>query len=1511
MSLDLDGNGPMAPIVDKVLVRCRHGKAPVRSSSPDDGIAMVNALEAGLNADDCTTPDGVGVIGGSLEARGQSEADGFSLQVHFGRSLLADGVIGHGFLMMHGERPTPALFDAKNVRYIHPLNLSLEISAGRKVAQLCLPDNERVRYHFADGTDATATAEQRDHQRLRFLWLDRTTEANGTKGYRLRTPEGSYIRFVAVDTDTRRIYRPEELVTAAGRHFSLSDKTICPAVTRTADGSRVEFGNGYAAIVSPLNAPAVGFTISCGTNGSVWKVENLSADPLRFETVQITHQRPGIETETTNYAYNWDTHCWVVTSIPGVAGGVPRIVQTKLEKGKRTIDVAGVTRRTDRTFTRQEGYDDQLDSATVDPAGANLKTQFEYGIFKTDILDGVKVERKLPKSATLPSTAKIETFYDEDGPGYGRVTRVTLPWRDANGGRTVEYSYAAIPGENDVMEDPDNAEVAPNDIRPRMITERVGNSVISRSWFVYKKDDDGNLVTIAEKAGLPDAAFGDAKNIRSTVVLNGPGTLPMRLCGMLKSFSSSDGYHTTSSSELLPDDAIQITTESRLLATPGGTVEAPRITGKSQRTVTLVNANGRPASETLQVWQGEDEDGTDIWEGCGTVTYNYDGATGRLTGTSRSNNTAEATTWTLYAVDTVTGPDGIQTCYVYNRYRELESSTRDGKTTTFTHDQAGGTTGSTVTGGTQSQSASSTLDGAGRLKTIVAPNQSSLTIDYNVPASTVTVTPSGKDGTRTTKLWLDGRTKSVSGTGIPSMYIDYGVEAGGLWTKVWADTDTEPGNGNYPWTRTGFDFRGRLWKTSVSANNNSYIETESGYDDYGRPEKEITRAGNVVKPTALIVYDSAGLPWRAGIDMNNNGTLDPNTTDRFVQTDATINNGSKLVVSSFYPGATGGPLAAPGGTGAHFTNPGAIAPVQISTRRERLTGFAPGVTSEVETTDINGKTTSETTEISNGHVIRRTTVPDSTLPIVEDYRDGRLLSRTDQFGHTTTYAYDGLGRLTGTTDARGNTTTTTYNSKGQVESETDATWHLTTYAYDPETGRVIRVTDPRNGTVNYDYDPHGNVTRTWGSATYPTETGYDTLNRRISLKTFRGGTAGDGINWPAEPGTPDTTSWTYDGSSGLLTRKSYPNGGSVNYSYDGFNRMTGRAWARGINTTYAYNELDQLTTVAYSDGTTPGIGYTYNGFGQRASVTDAAGTRAFSYNSKFQQIAESITGLYAKAIGRTYDDFGRVSGTTIAADSYSVGHGYDATGRLTSLTGNGDSWAFSYLANTNLLSQISGPHGITVNGTYEPQRDLLTRRENKVGETIISAFNHTNDELGRRITAVRSGSAFTQAETLSFGYNSRSELTSAVSSLVQQNNWNHLFTYDNIGNRLTATKGQANPLTTTYQTGPANVYDKVKEGSQQEASLAYDDDGNMLGSNDGWAYQWDGENRLVRASRTVIDPVTHVQTVTVVGCVYDYMSRRVEKTVTINGAITKKLRFVYDGYQLIQELNGQIGRAHV
>jgi RHS repeat-associated protein len=80
-------------------------------------------------------------------------------------------------------------------------------------------------------------------------------------------------------------------------------------------------------------------------------------------------------------------------------------------------------------------------------------------------------------------------------------------------------------------------------------------------------------------------------------------------------------------------------------------------------------------------------------------------------------------------------------------------------------------------------------------------------------------------------------------------------------------------------------------------------------------------------------------------------------------------------------------------------------------------------------------------------------------------------------------------------------------------------------------------------------------------------------------------------------------------------------------------------------------------------------------------------------------------------------------------------------------------------------------------------------------------------------------------------------------------------------------------------------------GSQ---SQSFDDDGNLTGDAT-WSYSYDAENRLIGMSKTG-------QTL---AFKYDYLGRRVEKTVTGTGAMDHK--YIYDGWNLIAEVDASTG----
>jgi RHS repeat-associated protein len=87
--------------------------------------------------------------------------------------------------------------------------------------------------------------------------------------------------------------------------------------------------------------------------------------------------------------------------------------------------------------------------------------------------------------------------------------------------------------------------------------------------------------------------------------------------------------------------------------------------------------------------------------------------------------------------------------------------------------------------------------------------------------------------------------------------------------------------------------------------------------------------------------------------------------------------------------------------------------------------------------------------------------------------------------------------------------------------------------------------------------------------------------------------------------------------------------------------------------------------------------------------------------------------------------------------------------------------------------------------------------------------------------------------------------------------------------------------------------------------FGYDADGNV--TNDGrWEYMWDGENRLVQMQTVPNLPANVPQQTLLFG--YDFQGRRISKVVSnFNGSAwtaVSNLKFVYDGWNLVAELDG-------
>ena len=237
----------------------------------------------------------------------------------------------------------------------------------------------------------------------------------------------------------------------------------------------------------------------------------------------------------------------------------------------------------------------------------------------------------------------------------------------------------------------------------------------------------------------------------------------------------------------------------------------------------------------------------------------------------------------------------------------------------------------------------------------------------------------------------------------------------------------------------------------------------------------------------------------------------------------------------------------------------------------------------------------------------------------------------------------------------------------------------------------------------------------------------------------------------------------------------------------------------------------------------------------------------------------------------------RTSGVSLGED-YALTYGFDAQGRFSTVDSSIGSatstFTYAYVQGSDILAGWTSNHGTSHARTFEPNRNLITGIQNLHGTNLISSFDYTNDEIGRRTARIDTQPGSTA--TNDFGYNVRSELINAG---MNTNLYSYL--YDPIGNRQEAV---VNSVTNTYLANELNQYTSVSNGIP--VAPTYDDDGNMLSYGD-WTYTWNGENRLILASNA-----QHV-----VEYAYDHIGRMVEKTS--NGETT---RYLWDGFNIVAEI---------
>jgi RHS repeat-associated protein len=880
-----------------------------------------------------------------------------------------------------------------------------------------------------------------------------------------------------------------------------------------------------------------------------------------------------------------------------------------------------------------------------------------------------------------------------------------------------------------------------------------------------------------------------------------------------------------------------------------------------------------------------------------------------------------------------TDEQGVTRTYTYDDYDHVKTMVRTGAssgdtsiaatTTTYAYDAIGRLTSETVSadGVTAAQKlvTSYTYDTADRPKSRTQPGGFTTAISYDSATKTTTTLPGG--GTKIEEVYADGRSKSVTGTAVPDSDTTYSFDAAGNLNTVQTTGGVT--------TTTVADWLGRTTSVTTATWDGGTRTVSNTYDSAGHLTRQDTKSGAVtLAPAHLYSYDAYGRLDREALDANANGVIDPGTDYNVKQYVFAYQLGLGTIDTvNWYRYETQLVWPYDGAHSADWRS--------AYQHYEQVSGLTAAVAAHTVVFDFDRNLTETVTAIDRANRLRTiaTTTSGTSQTLSQTFLNGLPIESTNAQGQTTLQTYDALGRLKTTDDPRTGATTYAYqDGTTLVASVTAPDGEETQYGYDAA-GRVATQIDPAGKQAYYQYDAAGNLTHQWGDIVSPVRYEYNALGQRTVQHTYRSGTWTDATLPAGFANAGDVTTWTYQATTGLLTAKTDAKGATTHYEYNALGQKSKRTDARGWVTNYTYNAQALPATVDYT-GTaatvTTDLGYTYDREGKVKTVTDAAGTRTFSYyeswtddgyeaelRNKSGRLQSETLPAFLGGHTLTYDYQYGVSGRANGAASglqldtgslYSVAYGYDAVLRPGSVTYNGGTpWIYSYVANANLIDTVSQAGGYFRDYDYLSTSNRLDKMKHQWGTNSASAVETrvTYDPSSQlRNTEKTQGSAWMtvlgrgseSGVHTDYSYTDRYELTSSGKYVLQPDGsvgaavtgTARDYAFDPMGNRTSDQTG-------SYTPNELNQY----TATPTAATLTYDANGNLTG--DGAAtYAYDAENRLITMNRDH-GASSHYT--------YDYLGRRIRRTAT--GMTTQ--RYLYDGWNLIAELDdsGTITRQFV
>ncbi|MBS0624876.1 MAG: hypothetical protein JSS32_02360 [Verrucomicrobia bacterium] len=502
---------------------------------------------------------------------------------------------------------------------------------------------------------------------------------------------------------------------------------------------------------------------------------------------------------------------------------------------------------------------------------------------------------------------------------------------------------------------------------------------------------------------------------------------------------------------------------------------------------------------------------------------------------------------------------------------------------------------------------------------------------------------------------------------------------------------------------------------------------------------------------------------------------------------------------------------------------------------------------------------------------------------------GRINSKTDPNGHTTTTAYNAYGKPTQIIYPDGSTHKFIYYLDGKLKTSIDPLGVQTSYSYTPlddissktiatpqgeilsqetylyKARQLTQHTDPEGRVTSYFYDGGGRLIAEQ-KGTERTEWTYDSLNRIRSTKTVNGSllaiTEYDLLNRPIEERKEDLSQnllsqvfyeYDADGNKSKITTWSEQQKVDEHFAYDSFHRLVRHEDSLGFATTTAYDEnhSNNLGQRVLRKIETDPMGLqtidTYDALGQIASTekrTDQTLNLERFYRDASSNLTTQISDIYA---------------SNQLSRSVTTQWEYDSMNRKILLTeAFTKKTRYTYTLKGQLFQTIK-PDGVILERTY----DNLGHLKTLASSDLTCLYSYTHNRVGQLLELK---DLFTQKST-SRTYDTHGRLIreTLANGLTVSN------AYDDANRRTRLTLPDQSSI--EYRYGPAHLLEVIR----------YDSNGNPILKNNS-DFKYDALDRLVE----VTSDDTHVH------FTYDGLHRRLSKT-TSTGSTNSNQLYLYDG----------------